>query len=560
MSHEPLNTAQLLHDLQVHQIELQSQNEELRRAQLALELSNARYFDLYDLAPVGYLTVSAGGLILEANLSAATLFGVARSDLVKRPLSRFIAKSHQDLYYQCRRQLIDSGQAQTCETKVLQGGSVELWVKLHISALSDATDAPVLRVVMSDITERKQLDDALHETNRNLQAARVQADKANLAKSEFLSSMSHELRSPLNAILGFAQLMEAGTPAPTPSQQSSLQQILKGGWYLLDLVNDILDLASIESGQAALSMEAVSLEAVMADCQTLIEPLASASSVLLSFPQTPDQYNVQADPIRLKQVMINLLSNAIKYNQTGGQVEVSYSTPALQRLRISVRDTGRGLAANKLAQLFQPFNRLGQEAGGTKGTGIGLVVSQRLVASMGGEMGVSSTVGVGSVFWFELNLESEVAPAPAPVALIHPPESAQMESEQVPRSVLYVEDNPANMALIEQLLAERTGFNLLGAQDAMRGIAMARSFQPDVIVMDINLPGISGIEALKILQAEPITAHIPVLALSANAMPHDIEKGLAAGFYAYLTKPIKVNEFMQALDQGLALALAAQPA
>jgi len=554
MSHEPLNMAQLLHDLQVHQIELQLQNEELRRAQLALELSNARYFDLYDLAPVGYLTVSAGGLILEANLSAATLLGVARSELVKRPLSRFIAKAQQDDYYQCRRQLIDTGQAQACELKVLQGGSVELWVKLHISALSDATDAPVLRVVMSDITERKQLDDTLHETNRNLQAARVQADKANLAKSEFLSSMSHELRSPLNAILGFAQLMEAGTPAPTPSQRSSLAQILKGGWYLLALVDDILDLASIESGPAAPCMEPVPLAAVMADCQTLIEPLANASEVAVSFPAITEPWNVQADPIRLKQVLINLLSNAIKYNKTAGQVEVSCSTPALQRLRISVRDTGQGLAANKLAQLFQPFNRLGQEAGGTKGTGIGLVVSQRLVVSMGGEMGVSSTVGVGSVFWFELNLSNAAAVAPLPLELPRPPEAQPVEPTPVPRSVLYVEDNPANMALIEQLLAERTGFNLLGAQDAMRGIAMARSFQPDVIVMDINLPGITGIEALKILQADPATAHIPVLALSANAMPHDIKKGLAAGFYAYLTKPIKVNEFMAALDQGLALA------
>ncbi|MDD5470659.1 MAG: ATP-binding protein [Sideroxydans sp.] len=559
MSLEPLNTAQLMHDLQVHQIELQSQNEELRRAQLALELSNARYFDLYDMAPVGYLTVAASGLILEANLSAATLLGVARSELVSRPLSRYIAKSHQDLYYQCRRQLIDTWQAQTCELKLLQGGTVELWVKLHMSAVGDDTDTPVLRVILSDISDRKHLDDALHETNRNLEEARLLADQANLAKSEFLSSMSHELRSPLNAILGFAQLMEAGSPAPTPSQKSSLAQILKGGWYLLELVNDILDLASIESGHAALNMESVSLDAVMADCQTLVEPLANASSVSMGFQQTAHRWSVQADPIRLKQVMINLLSNAIKYNTSGGLVEVYCSTPTWQRLRISVRDTGHGLAANKLTQLFQPFNRLGQEASSTNGTGIGLVVSQRLVASMGGEMGVSSTVGVGSVFWFELNLSSG-ADAPTPVELAKPLEPAAVAHLPVPRSVLYVEDNPANMALIEQLLAERTGYNLMGAQDAMRGIAMARSFQPEVIVMDINLPGISGIEALKILHADPTTVHIPVLALSANAMPHDIQKGLAAGFYAYVTKPIKVNEFMAALDQGLAMALSAKPA
>jgi CheY-like chemotaxis protein len=353
----------------------------------------------------------------------------------------------------------------------------------------------------------------------------------------------------LNAILGFAQLMEAGTPAPTPSQQGSLAQILKGGWYLLELVNDILDLASIESGHAAPSMEAVPLDAVMADCQTLVEPLASARSVTMCFAPTPYRWHVHADPIRFKQVMINLLSNAIKYNTAGGRVEVSFSTPAARRLRISVRDTGDGLPASKLAQLFQPFNRLGQEASSTKGTGIGLVVSQRLVAAMGGDIGVSSTVGVGSVFWVDLNLTSEASAAP-PLEPIPPVEPVAWTNQPLSRSVLYVEDNPANMALIEQLLAERPGYHLMSAEDAGRGIAMARSFQPDVIVMDINLPGISGMEALKMLRADPATAHIPVLALSANAMPYDIEKGLAAGFYAYLTKPLKVNEFMAALDQG----------
>ncbi|MDD5030395.1 MAG: ATP-binding protein [Rhodoferax sp.] len=571
-------TQKVLHELQVHQIELEMQNDELQRAQLALEASRARYFDLYDLAPVGYLTVSAQGLILEANLSVATMLGVARGALAKQPLSRFIAKFDQDVYYHCRQQLIDTGQAQNCELQVLQGGNATLWVKLNISAVSETTDCPVLRVILSDISDRKKLDDALYATNRSLQAARIQADRANLAKSEFLSSMSHELRSPLNAILGFAQLMEAGTPAPTPSQRNSLAQILKRGWYLLQLVNDILDLAAIESGKAALSMEDVPLAAVMVDCQDLVEPLAMDKSVMLRFTSTPQPWSVQADPTRLKQVLINLLSNAIKYNTPGGLVEVSYSTPNPQRLRISVRDTGPGLAANQLAQLFQPFNRLGQETSATKGTGIGLVVSQRLVTSMGGELGVTSTVGVGSVFWFELNLSSVTAVAVLPVKLDPAPDvppatpavtvatalpvssgtratpATVAAHLPMPRSVLYVEDNPANVTLIEQLLVARADIHLLSAQDALQGIAMARSRQPEVIVMDIHLPGISGLEAMKILQADPTTAHIPVLALSANAMSHDIEKGLAAGFYAYQTKPIKVHEFMAALDQGLVLA------
>jgi len=556
MSQEPLTTEQLMHDLQVHQVELQLQNEELRRAQLALEVSHARYFDLYDLAPVGYLTVAPSGLIVEANLSAATLLGIARSALVKRTLSRFIVKDHQDTYYQCRRLLLETGQSQNCELQVLQGDGLMRWVRVIVSAVQGDSEKPALRVILTDISERKHLDEALRETNKNLELARTQADRANLAKSEFLSSMSHELRSPLNAVLGFAQLMESGAPPPTPSQQASLDQILKGGWYLLTLINDILDLASIESGHATLTMEAVTLSTVLQDCQTLIEPLTISRSVQVSFPELPATCRVQADPTRLKQVLINLLSNAIKYNRPQGTVEVSCESPAAGRLRICVRDTGLGLSAQKLAKLFQPFNRLGQEMGGTKGTGIGLVVSQRLVQSMGGEMGVDSREGEGSLFWFELALaDAESVCASCVLATTQPvPVPTLAPLDPVRRTVLYVEDNPDNIALVAQLLAERPGLRLVGAPDAMRGMAMARNLMPDVMVLDINLPDINGYEVLQLLQSDPVTRHIPVLALSANAMPRDIDKGLAAGFYRYVTKPIKVDEFLQALDEGLALA------
>jgi PAS domain S-box-containing protein len=406
-----------------------------------------------------------------------------------------------------------------------------------------------------DVTERKLLDQALQEQNVELKRARAAAENANLAKSDFLSSMSHELRSPLNAILGFAQLMNSDSPPPTASQTASIDQILRAGWYLLELINEILDLAQIESGRLALSAEPTSVAEVMLECQAMIEPLGQKRGIKMEFPLFDLPCYVDADRTRLKQVLINLLSNAIKYNQPNGTVvvEMNRTDGDSDRVRISVKDSGAGLAPDKLAQLFQPFNRLGQERSTEEGTGIGLVMSKRLVELMGGEIGVESAVGSGSVFWFELN--GAVVPQLA-ADNAEPTVSPQAQVQRgVPlQTLLYVEDNPANLNLIEQLIARRPDMRLLSARDGAQGIHLARTKQPEVILMDINLPGISGIEALRILREDPTTAHIPVVALSANAMPRDIERGLQAGFFRYLTKPIKVNEFMLTLDVALEFA------
>ena len=420
---------------------------------------------------------------------------------------------------------------------------------VSITALRDEFDEIIgYLLIGADNSVRKQVELELHK-------AIAVADKANLAKSDFLSSMSHELRTPLNAILGFAQLMESGSPAPTVPQRRSIDQILKAGWYLLELINEILDLALIESGRLALSLEPISLNEVVRECQAMIEPQAQARGIHMTFPALDSARVVNADRTRVKQILINLLSNAIKYNRAGGMVRVEYSMSPPEHIRICVRDTGEGLAPDKLAQLFQPFNRLGKEAGVEEGTGIGLMVSRRLAKLMGGEIGVESTPGVGSMFWIELSLTAQAslaAFAVAPVALAREPPRAGVQT----RTLLYVEDNPANLMLVEHLIERRPEIRLLSAADGSRAIEMARTFQPDVILMDINLPGISGIQALRLLRADPATAHIPVLALSANAIPHDIRKGLDAGFFRYLTKPIVVNEFLNALDEALALARA----
>jgi PAS domain S-box-containing protein len=401
-----------------------------------------------------------------------------------------------------------------------------------------------------DMTERKRFEQALQETNVELEAAKSAAEKANLAKSDFLSSMSHELRSPLNAILGFAQLMESASPPPTRSQAESIGQILQAGWHLLKLINEILDLAVIESGKVSLSSEPVSLAEVLSECQAMMEPQAQQRGIQMTFPRFETPVFVKADRTRLKQIVINLLSNAIKYNKDQGSVTVDCLVSDAKRIRISVRDTGGGLAPEKLTQLFQPFNRLGQEAGSIAGTGIGLVVTKRLAELMDGILGVESEVGVGSLFWLEL------LPSAAPELEV---ENAASESGLLPvaatgaplRTLLYVEDNPANLELIAQLIERRADIRLLTAVDGTLGIELARETQPEVILMDINLPGISGIEALEILRADAATAHIPIVALSANAMARDIEKGLEAGFFRYLTKPIKVKDFMDTLDVAL---------
>ena len=500
------------------------------------------------------MTTDPAGIITDVNKQMEALTGCTRDELIGAPFKNYFTdpeRAEAGIKQVLREKKVTNYELTACA----RDGKTTV-VSYNATTFYDR-DRKLQGVFAAarDVTERKLLDHAIEEQNVELKRARAAAEKANLAKSDFLSSMSHELRSPLNAILGFAQLIKSDSPPPTSSQTESIDQILHGGWYLLELINEILDLAQIESGRLALSREPTSLTEVMFECQAMIEPQAQKRGLKMTFPVFDVPCFVDADRTRLKQVLINLLSNAIKYNQPNGAVVVDVDrvkgTP--ERVRVSVKDSGAGLPPDMLLQLFQPFNRLGQERNAEEGTGIGLVMSKRLVELMGGEIGVESTVGFGSVFWFELN--STAAPK---LAVERAGPTANPET-QVPRgaplrTLLYVEDNPANLKLIEQLIARRKDMRLLTARDGDLGIQLARDNHPEVILMDINLPGISGIEALRILRADPATAHIPIVALSANAMPRDIEKGLQAGFFRYLTKPIKVDEFMQTLDEVLEFA------
>jgi PAS domain S-box-containing protein len=502
------------------------------------------------------MTADPLGIITDVNKQMEALTGCSRDELIGAPFKNYFTDPEQA---EAGLKLMLSGRKVTDFELIARArDGKETVVSYNASTFYDR-DRKLQGVFAAarDVTERKRFERALQETNGELESAKSAAEKANLAKSDFLSSMSHELRSPLNAILGFAQLMESSSPAPDAPQSARITQILQAGWHLLNLINEILDLAVIESGQISLSNESVSVAPVMTECQNMLSPQAEQRRIRMTFPSFDHPVFVKADRTRLKQIVINLVSNAIKYNKEGGSVVVACLPGTEGTIRISVRDTGIGLPPEKMAQLFQPFNRLGQESGGVAGTGIGLVVTKRLAELMGGRLGVESTPGVGSLF------SCDLLAADAPSLGIKLEEAEiSIRPPLTPgaprRTILYIEDNPANMELVEQLIARCPDLRLLGAIDGTLGIALARSAQPLAILMDINLPGISGIEALKILQEDPTTAHIPIIALSANAMPRDIAKGMEAGFFRYLTKPIRVKDFMDTLNAALEVAEAAE--
>jgi PAS domain S-box-containing protein len=510
----------------------------------------------------GIITLHASnGIIETANTIAQQMFGFSATELSGLNFSVLIPELDQE-----QRNSSIKHYSPTEEARVVGlGREVIGWRKgnkpfpLEIAVTEMwLGDERYFTCILRDITVRSQseaeriaLNKALELKNVELERATAVAERANLAKSDFLSSMSHELRTPLGAILGFAQLIESGLPVPTSAQKKSIDQILKAGWYLLELINEVLDLALIESGKLDLSLEPVLLADLMHECEAMIEQQAQSRNIKVMFTQPEFPYCVKGDRTRVKQIIINLLSNAIKYNQVNGSVTVESRLAPYNRVRISVRDTGAGLTVEQLTQLFQPFNRLGQHAK-DEGTGIGLVVCKRLIGLMKGNIGVESIVGEGSTFWFELDQanQSQIVDTLQPELQVQ----QQVHTDTQTYRLLYVEDNPANLMLVEEIIARRPDIRFLSAKNARQGIKLARAALPDVILMDINLPGFSGYDALNMLLDDPLTAHIPVVALSANAMPRDIEKGLEAGFFRYLTKPIKVIEFMETMDLVLKFA------
>ncbi len=417
-----------------------------------------------------------------------------------------------------------------------------------------AHDITEIRLVQEELRKaRDELELRVLERTSELARAKDDAQLANQAKSDFLSRMSHELRTPLNSILGFGQLLE-GDPANSLSadQQDYTNEILTAGRHLLGLINEVLDLAKIEAGRIDLVMETVAVHDIIGACHGLVAPMADTGNVKLTFDSSNCQHlSVKADRLRLQEVLLlNLLSNAVKYNNEGGTVCIDCERTSTHALRIRVTDTGVGVSPQHQAVIFEPFNRLDTENQQVEGTGIGLAITQRLVHLMDGELGVDSQPGKGSCFWVELplaNLANRVTP------VYDEPGSDEYVSESLQttgrvRKVLYVEDNPANLKLVEQLIHRHEHIHLLTAETAEQGLSMATQQLPDLILLDINLPGMSGYDVLKHLRNQDITRNIPTVAVSANAMPRDIQQGRDAGFADYVTKPINIQRFNDMLE------------
>jgi PAS domain S-box-containing protein len=393
-----------------------------------------------------------------------------------------------------------------------------------------------------DLTE-----DARRE--EELLLARRAAEAGSAAKSEFLSSMSHELRTPLNAILGFAQLLTRDKKQPlSERQRERTDQILKGGEHLLRLIDDILDLSRIEAGRISISTEPVNALDALREAMRTLEPVAARSGVRVELGAIPETVPmISADRTRFIQILMNYGSNAIKYNRHGGRVEFSISVPSENHVRISVKDTGLGIPADKQDKLFQPFQRAGQETGPIEGTGIGLAITKRLAELMGGSVGFVSIPSEGSEFWVDVPIHSSGARSSAEPFLRAAAADSTLGASDG-SLILYVEDNPANVIFMKDLLSAFDGIEVVTAPTAEIGVELARARKPKVIIMDINLPGMSGLDALHALRATPETESIPVIALTAAASERDRQRGERAGFYRYLTKPVRVDELEMALQ------------
>jgi PAS domain S-box-containing protein len=480
------------------------------------------------------------------------MFGYQPLEIIGRPLSTLIPESDRktgDKYFETLK--LGSAASpirDTVEMTGLKKDGSKFSTEISIASWI-LDDRLYFMGMVRDISDRKLVEGQMRD-------AKEAADTANQAKSEFLSSMSHELRTPMNSILGFGQLLQTNPEEPlTKTQAESVTQILNAGRHLLGLINEVLDLAKIESGKLAVSLETVSTAQVVKESVELIGSLASSRGITVELSCPDDDIPpIVANPARLRQVLLNVMSNAVKYNRDRGTVSLACRRTDDNFLRIGISDTGPGIPEDKKDEVFRPFLRLGAEDSGVEGTGIGLAITRQLVELMNGRIDFESALGAGTTFWIDMPIASEIEPTAPPRSKDPVERSSQVfqcKNEDAGGRILYVEDNPTNLRLMEQIVGRIPNLAMISAHSGELGVELARAEQPDVIVLDINLPGMDGYATLDQLKKDEATKRIPVIALSANVMPSDLARGQAAGFFTYLTKPIRVDEIVTTVSEAL---------
>ena len=523
-----------------HDITARKANETLlRNTQQALEASNLA-------ARIGTLEYDVLRGELHCSRLTQELLGLPAPYVASRTLTLDEAMAHvlqAEALREAIRASIDDGTGWDLEVQVHLPPAAPRWLRTIGKAEQRRGICVRLYGTVQDIdrSKRRELE---------LAQARENAEAASRSKDMFLTTMSHELRTPMNAILGFGQMLEAD-PGLNEDQRDSVTEILTAGQHLLALINDVLELAKINAGKVDITLESVDLADVLRECHHLIQPLAQRQHVTLEFEATCF-YTVLADRVRLKQVLLNLLSNAVKYNHAGGRVQVASSlTRDDECVHIAVKDNGMGIAADELAHLFQPFNRVGTSQSAIEGTGVGLSISAQLIEKMNGRIGVESTLGAGSTFWVELPVAQQALPEWAgagdtPLLELAPPVR--------PYHILSIDDNPINQKLMDRLLRPLRHYQLQAALSPERGLQLAEQDPPDLILLDINMPGMNGYEVLQRLRSSSSsTLHaVPVIAVTSNAMASDVERGLQAGFTHYIVKPITdIDAFVHTVRQCL---------